>query len=57
MEWENKNIVVNLFEDGAVDIQTYIDIDEVNENEELSLRDIFYINDDGKQFHRFPFWD
>lgn len=55
IEWEN--IVVNVFDDGTIDVQTYIDIDEVNDNEELALRDCFQINPDGTEYDIFPFWN
>ena len=48
MNVEFENLVINLFEDGAVDIQTY-------KFEDVELRDCIQFSN-GMILHKFPFW-
>lgn len=49
-----ENITINLFEDGTIDIQTYV---EIEETKNTNLRDCFEMRPDGIMFDIFPFWN
>ncbi len=51
-----ENYDIQKFNDGTIDIQTYIDVDkEIGVN--YVLRDCFEIRGNGAIIHCFPIWD
>jgi len=54
IEWDN--IVVNIFDDGTADFQTFIDVDK-DTGPGFTLRAGTEIRPDGTPMNYFPFWD